>query len=118
MPKKVLIIEDDSDISELMEIVVKNEGYSVDVFQDLDNIEKEITKHKPDLIIMDLTIGSTDSTIYVKKLKKNKLTMHIPIIIVSAKTSLQEAYIHTKADAYLAKPFDIKDLVGMIKKLA
>lgn len=114
--KRVFIVEDDTDISELLEIIVKNAGFATEVFLELHNVEKKIIEQKPNLVIMDLFVGELDSTNLVKKLKKTKGMEKIPIIIVSAKNALPEIAKSAGADDFLAKPFNVKDLNTLLKK--
>ncbi len=114
--KNIWIVEDDPDINELIEIVLTNEGYKVKTFGDGGNIEKEIKKGKPNLIIMDLSMPGIGGAALTKKLKSKPSTKKIPIVLVSAKNSLEKIAKSSKADGFLPKPFDLKDLVSCVKK--
>ncbi len=113
--KTIFIIEDDRDISELMQIVIKDNGYKVKTFLEAENLENKIRKEKPSLLVMDLWIEGLDNTNLVKKLKKDPKTIDIPIILVSAKNSLEKIAKQTGADGFLSKPFNIKDLLKIIE---
>ncbi|HEY0220807.1 MAG TPA: response regulator [Candidatus Paceibacterota bacterium] len=114
--KTIYLVEDDRDISELMTIVLESESYGIKPFFASDKFTKTLEKQKPDLIIMDLSIGGTDGTSLVRKIKKDKENSKIPIILISAKNSLSEIAKGTKVSGFLPKPFDIKDLVKIVKK--
>jgi DNA-binding response OmpR family regulator len=115
--KIIFIVEDDQDILELMQIVIENENFTVKTFMDSEKAEREIELKKPDLLIMDLYIGGNDGAILVKNLKSAKGTKKMPVIIVSAKNSLEDIAHSCKAEGYLKKPFNIKDLTDLIKQL-
>ncbi len=117
MQKKIFIVEDDEDISELVQMVVVSEGHEAIPFDDIDKMESMLGK-KPDLIIMDLFIKGKDATSIARSLKKSKTTGKIPIILVSAKTSLAEIAKQCNVDAFLPKPFNLKDLKNLIAKLS
>ena len=117
MRKTIFIVEDDPDILELMQIVVENEGYNVRTFINAERAEKELELEQPDLLIMDLYVGEKDGAKIVKNLKRKKDTKKIPVIIVSAKNSLEEIAQDCKADGYLKKPFNIKDLTLLLSNL-
>ncbi len=117
MRKTIFIVEDDPDILELMQIVVENEGYNVKTFVETERAEKEIALEKPHLLIMDLYLGEKDGALLVKSLKRKKDTKKMPVIIVSAKNSLEDIARDCKADGYLKKPFDIKDLTTLLSNL-
>lgn len=114
--KTIFIVEDDPNISELIEIVLKEHGYSTKIFLTGKNIEKEVEKKLPNLIIMDLWMPDLDGASLTKKLKSNKNTSHIPIILVSAKNALEKITKKVKANGFISKPFNIKELVAIVKK--
>jgi DNA-binding response OmpR family regulator len=118
MKKTIFIVEDDRDISELIQIIVEGEGYGVKMFTNLTEVFPAALKDKPGLILMDLWISGEDAGGLIKTLKKRKDTCEVPIVIISAKNSLEKIVKQTGADGFLSKPFDIKDLVKIIKKFA
>ena len=113
----IFIVEDDPDISELIEIIVQGEGYKVKTFLKLDTVLSSVRTHMPDLILMDLFLHGTDSKLLIKKLKSDKKTSLIPIILVSAGNSLERIAEELHVDGCLPKPFNITDLTSLIKKL-
>jgi CheY-like chemotaxis protein len=119
MAKKILVIEDDKDIRDTIVYILKDEKY--DVIESGDSkILKHIHHHKPDLILMDnwLTEWKSDATgqQLSKKLKTDPSTSHIPIIIISAVSNIKEIAEEGLADSYLMKPFDMTELIAMVKK--
>ena len=116
--KTICIVEDNTAISELMKVIVEGEGFKVKTFLESGKVESYAIKSKPALIIMDLWIPGQGGASLVKILKAKKETKDIPIILVSAKNSLAKIAKQCKADAYLPKPFNVKDLVGMVQKFA
>lgn len=73
----------------------------------------------PDLIISDIMMPGTDGTEFARQIKGNRHTMHIPLVLLSAKTSNEEKIkgIEAGADAYIGKPFSISYLKAVIKRL-
>ena len=73
----------------------------------------------PDLIITDIMMPKIDGITLIKQLKSNKHTMHIPLIILSAKNTTDEKIegIESGADAYIPKPFNTQYLRSIIKQL-
>jgi len=114
--KLVFIVEDDPDICELIETVLTGQNFKVKIFADGKKIEAEIKKQKPNLIIMDLWMPGFDGAKITKTLKSKSNTKKIPIILVSAKNSLEKIAKQAQADSFLAKPFNIRDLIDIIKK--
>jgi DNA-binding response OmpR family regulator len=115
MSKTILIIEDDPDILDMMAYILRDEGYEVLPFLDCLPLQ-EILPLNPGLILMDnrLTAGSGKDA--CKKLKLDATTAHIPIILVSANRDLEQLTFESHADGFMAKPFDIDELVAIAKR--
>jgi two-component system phosphate regulon response regulator PhoB len=119
MAKKILVIEDDKDIRDTIALILKEENYDV-VDSGDSKILKHLHHHNPDLILMDnwLTEWKSDANgqQLSKQLKTDPATNHIPIIIISAVSNLKEIAEEGLADAWLMKPFDMEDLIAIVKK--
>ncbi len=116
MKNKILIIEDEPDIGEIMSITLTQSGYKVKVLANGKELKAHIAKFKPNVIMMDLWMPGVDGSLITKELKGKKLTKDIPIILVSARNNLEKIARQVKADGFLAKPFDISSLVSIVKK--
>ena len=119
MSKKILVIEDDKDIRDTIALILKEENYEV-VDSGDSKILKHLHHHNPDLILMDnwLTEWKSDANgqQLSKQLKSDPTTNHIPIIIISAVSNIKEIAEEGLADAWLMKPFDMADLIAIVKK--
>lgn len=119
MGKKIMVIEDDTDIRETMVFALEEEGYEVIASEDA-RILKKLGEHKPDLILLDnwLSDWKSDATgqQLSAQIKSNPLTSHIPVIIVSAVSNIKNIAADGLADDFLRKPFDLKELIGMVEK--
>jgi DNA-binding response OmpR family regulator len=119
MAHKILVIEDDKHIRDTICYILEEEKFEVISSGD-SKILKSIDKIKPDLILMDhwLTEWKSDATgqQLSKELKTNPDTKHIPIIIISAISNIKEIAEAGLADAYMRKPFDMAELVNLVKK--
>ena len=119
MAKKILVIEDDKDIRDTIVYVLEGEQYEVIASEDAKILIKLIDIN-PDLILLDnwLTDWASDANgSQISKMLKNDPTVsHIPVIIVSAVSNLKEIAAAGNADGYLKKPFDLVDLVDIVKK--
>ena len=119
MAKKILVIEDDKDIRDTLVYVLEEQGYEV-VSSEEAKILKSLDKIKPDLILLDnwLTEWKSDANgqQISKQLKSNPATSHIPIVIISAVSNIQEIAEAGMADDYLRKPFDLNDIINIVKK--
>lgn len=119
MAKKILVIEDDKDIRESIVYVLEEENYEVIASEDA-KILKRISDFNPDLILLDNWLSDWTSDAngqqLSKALKNDAATQHIPIIIISAVSNIKEIAEAGDADGYLRKPFDISELVKVVKR--
>ncbi len=114
----ILVIEDDSDISYFIGSEL-NALYNVTyAFNGEDGYEKAV-QTLPDVIITDVKMPGMDGFELTKKIRENELTAHIPIIMVTAKTSETDKIrgIEAGADAYLFKPFSSEELLLTIRNI-
>lgn len=121
MAKKILVIEDDKDIRDTLVYVLEEQGYEV-VSSEEAKILKSLNTIKPDLILLDnwLTEWKSDANgqQISKQLKSDPATSHIPIVIISAVSNIQEIAEAGMADDYLRKPFNLTDIIEIVKKYA
>lgn len=121
MAKKILVIEDDKDIRDTLVYVLEEQGYEV-VSSEEAKILKLLDTIKPDMILLDnwLTEWKSDANgqQISKQLKSNPATSHIPIVIISAVSNIQEIAEAGMADDYLRKPFNLTDIIEIVKKYA
>jgi two-component system phosphate regulon response regulator PhoB len=120
MAKKILVIDDDKDIRDIIVFILEEEKYEVISSGD-SRILKAINEHNPHLVIMDnwLTEWKSDASgqQLSLELKSNPATSHIPVIIISAVSNIKEIAEAGRADAYLKKPFDVIELTRLVTKL-
>ncbi|MBI2337732.1 response regulator [Candidatus Daviesbacteria bacterium] len=114
--KKVMIIEDDEGITDVLRTVIEMYGYEVVVAGD-NSIIEDVQNSLPDLLLMDVWMKECDGRKTCRHLKNQADTKHIPIIMVSATRDLIKSARDSGADDFLEKPFEIEDLVGKIQKL-
>lgn len=112
--QRILIVDDEEDIRDLLEIYLVNEGYDVikaaDGLEAIDVLEKEIF----DLIILDIMMPKMDGIQACMKIRKDK---NIPIIMLSAKSEDIDKILglNTGADDYVTKPFNPLEVVARVK---
>lgn len=115
----VLVVEDNVEIQDYVKDLLENSNYSViQAFNGLEGLQK-VTKHLPDLIITDIMMPEMDGTELIKKVKTNSITSYIPIIVLTAKTAIEDKRENFQlgADDYITKPFDDVILLSRIKNL-
>jgi two-component system phosphate regulon response regulator PhoB len=114
MPKTILLIEDDPDNLEMLTYILEEEGYHVIAANDCSQLG-DVLKFEPELILMDNWLPTISGTEACRKLKEDALTRHIPVILVSADHRLAELANGSMADGYINKPFDLEELVAVIR---
>ncbi len=119
MAKKILVIEDDKDIRESIQYALEEGGYVVTASED-SKILKQFDTIAPDMVLLDnwLTEWKSDANgqQISKELKSNAATSHIPVIIISAVSNIKEIAEAGLADGYLRKPFDLDELLALVKR--
>ncbi len=116
--KKLLIIEDDTDILQLLDFIFCEEGYKV-VLSENGSESKELSIMQPDLILLDLRLSTQgrEGVEICLRLKSQPATRHIPIILLSAERDIKQVCYDCGANNYVSKPFDIEHLSVMVKEL-
>lgn len=114
---KILIIEDDRDIVEMVEYNLKSEGYeTVSALNGEEGIALA-RKHRPDLIILDIMLPITDGFGVCRALKNEDIMAGIPIIILSARAQETDKVVGLElgADDYVTKPFSPRELIARMR---
>lgn len=114
MKKRILVIDDDYGILEVIKIILEEQDYSVDIASDKASVSFCFAKKIPDLIILDIWMSGIDGQRITRKLKKEKLTSKIPVIMVSANQNTEQIAKESGADNFLSKPFNIADLTALV----
>lgn len=112
--ERILLIEDDNKLCNLIKEYLDTKGYDVAITDDFINIDKEIEKNKPQLIILDINLPYFDGYYICREIRGKS---NIPIIIVSARSGEKDQVlaIDLGADDYLTKPFKLEILHSKIK---
>ena len=115
--KRILIIEDDPDILDLLNIIFEDEGYEIFSFNRGTTVEN-IHLLSPDLILLDVRIVGFEKTgdQLCSELKSVAETQNMPIILLSAENNLSSIASKCGANNFLAKPFEIKVLLNAVKE--
>jgi two-component system, OmpR family, alkaline phosphatase synthesis response regulator PhoP len=120
MPKmKILVVDDEADIRELVRLNLAREGYEV---LDCESGEQALRLSRskgPDLVVLDLMLPGIDGLEVCKRLKADPKTAQVPIVILTAKGEETDvvAGLEVGADDYVAKPFSGKVLVARVRRL-
>lgn len=109
--KKVLLVEDDIDMAEVVNHILTTYGFSVYTHSSGLKVDEVVKAYKPNLILLDIRLPGKPGTQVCKELKQ---ISDIPIILFSAEPNQQKLVSECNADAFLGKPFDINELIVSI----
>ncbi|MBK0380594.1 response regulator [Mucilaginibacter sp. SD-g] len=118
MNKTILVCDDDEGILDMLEIVLEDAGYHVIVVSNSLKIYEAIDKQKPDLVLLDLWMPVLSGDQVLRTLRKNPETDKLPVIIISASREGKHIADEAGANGFIAKPFDLDQLVNDVQKLA
>ena len=115
MKKRILVVDDNEAILEVVKLALEMTGCEVST-----SLTGDCFHHMehpfPDLILLDVMLSGEDGSEICEHLKKDEQTSHIPIILLSAHGSLQEAAERCGADDFLLKPFRLSELRETVKR--
>ena len=113
--RKILVVDDDMDILTLVKMTLTLNGYDTEVLSRWEGIDHSIEKFMPDLILLDVSLGGADGREICKRLKAQKDTQHIPIILFSANIEMEKNSGNCNAQAFISKPYDLHYFLQTIK---
>ncbi|MEE9929183.1 two-component system response regulator OmpR [Microvirgula aerodenitrificans] len=113
--KKILIVDDDPRIRELLLRYLQQQGFDADAYADASRLDQRLQQRRPDLIVLDLMLPGEDGLSVVRRLRATGET--IPIILLTAKGDDIDRIVGLEmgADDYLGKPFNPRELVARIQ---
>jgi DNA-binding response OmpR family regulator len=112
--KKILVVDDEPDILEFVQAILEDEGYTVATTSKGEYVETLHNGGLPNLILLDVLLSGKDGRTIARQLKSQEDTKHIPIIMFSAHPSAEQTAREAGADDFIAKPFEIDDLLEKI----
>ena len=116
--KRILVVDDDAQILKQLEKQLRDKGFEVTTALNGKEALKKIEKETPDLITLDVMMPEMDGYETCYHLKENPQTSKIPVIMVTSRGKMKTklASFSFGADFYIAKPFEIDELLGLVKK--
>ncbi len=119
MAKKILIIEDEENLVELLRFRLEANGYEVEAAYNGEEGLGKIKKIKPDIVVLDVMMPKMHGYEVCMRAKKNEATRNIPIIVLTAHTQTGDIDEAKKcgADYFISKPFEPTQLLEEIKRL-
>jgi DNA-binding response OmpR family regulator len=119
MAKRILIIEDEKDIRDLLEYYLRREGYEVRGAPDGNSGLQKMAREPYDLLILDLMLPELDGLEVCRILRSRPQTMNLPVIMLTAKVEEADRIVGLEmgADDYVTKPFSPREVVARVKAL-
>jgi two-component system alkaline phosphatase synthesis response regulator PhoP len=116
-PTKIIVIEDETDILEVISYNLSREGFKVITATDGKDGLRKIIDQSPDLVILDLMLPGVDGIDLCRRIKADPLTRRIPVVMVTAKGEESDVVLGlgVGADDYISKPFSPKELIARVK---
>jgi CheY-like chemotaxis protein len=115
--KKILIIDNDADVLDMIQEVLNYAGYEVVIKEGTDDIVALITEQKPDLVLIDFILNGVNGGEYCHRIKANPQTSSLPVIIMTAYSKVLLSLGDYGCNGYLAKPFDLDELINHVSRL-
>ena len=114
---KVLVVDDDNNICELLKLYLEKEGYGVIVAHDGDEAVVKFNALKPDVVLLDIMLPELDGWQVCREIRKKS---NVPIIMITAKSETFDKVLGLElgADDYIVKPFDTKEVIARIKAVS
>lgn len=113
--KTIYIVEDDDAIREILEVFLESENYDVKSFGSVTEFTNRDSSHKPDLYLFDVRLPDGSGIELCQQIRREKLNEGVPVFIMSAHAQYGETHNACKPDAFIAKPFDINQMLERIQ---
>ncbi|MCO5950535.1 response regulator [Mucilaginibacter flavidus] len=115
MSKKILVLDDDPDLLEVIDLLLTGEGYDILTLTNGEHFEKNIEQFCPDLILMDVMLAGLDGRKLCQRIKAN-LRNKMPVILISGTHDLQQVMNQIgPPNDFISKPFDIYELLKRVE---
>jgi len=117
MARKILVVEDEAPIRDMLCFVLEQNGYQAITAEDFPSAVNQLIEPYPDLVLLDWMIPGGSGIQFAKKMKQHELTRNIPIIMITARGEEEDKVrgLEVGADDYVTKPFSPKELMARIK---
>jgi CheY-like chemotaxis protein len=113
---KILLIDDDPDVRQLMGVMLKKEGYEVETASRREEAIELLEKEKPSLILLDVLLSGSDGRELCREIKSNESTKDIPVIMLSGHPSASQQFESYGANDFVAKPVQTESLLHKLSQ--
>ncbi|MBE0509735.1 MAG: phosphate regulon transcriptional regulator PhoB [Chromatiales bacterium] len=115
--KKILLVEDEAAIREMMRMALERAGYEISEAEDAIQAERQLSDGLPELVLLDWMLPGTSGIELARRLRKDEYTRELPIIMLTARSEEDDRIrgLESGADDYITKPFSPRELIARIK---
>lgn len=117
MHKKVVVVDDELAILEVLSVILQMEGYDAQTFCTGEKLLEKLGPNTPDLFLLDFSLPGETGDSIARKLKSTKATHDIPIIMLSAQHAIEPVALASGVNAFIPKPFSIDMLITAIHQV-
>jgi len=117
MSRRILVVEDEAPIREMLCFVLEQKGYQAVEAEDYDTAVTKLDEPFPDLVLLDWMLPGGSGINFIKHMKREELTRNIPVVMLTARGEEEDKVrgLEVGADDYITKPFSPKELVARLK---
>ncbi|ENY3829692.1 phosphate regulon transcriptional regulator PhoB [Vibrio cholerae] len=117
MSRRILVVEDEAPIREMLCFVLEQKGYQAVEAEDYDSAMSKLTEPFPDLVLLDWMLPGGSGINLIKHMKREEMTRNIPVVMLTARGEEEDKVrgLEVGADDYITKPFSPKELVARLK---
>jgi DNA-binding response OmpR family regulator len=113
----IVIFDDDTDVVELIKVILAPKGFAVHSYWELDNFLPKLEELQPCLVFMDYMVPPIGGKSAARQIKAHEQLGETPIVMISGVDNVEDVAEKAMADDYLKKPFEIAELDAIVKKL-
>ena len=115
--KRIVVLDDDPDIGIMIKMMLEFKGYEVTVIDRAEKIKDTIREVRPSMVIMDMLLSGRNGMDVCQELKNESSTATVPVMMMSAHPNAKDTCLKAGANAFIAKPFDMQELLGKVTDL-
>jgi DNA-binding response OmpR family regulator len=112
----IVILDDDDAILDAVALALEDSGFKVKTFSDVKKLNKLLKTYTPKVILLDILMAGVDGRKICVLLKSQQKTKKIPVIMMSAQMEMERESISCGAEDFIAKPFELEQLITKVKK--
>lgn len=114
---RILVVDDDPDISMMLKMMLEFKGYSVHTSDRAEDTHTRLQQKDIDLVIMDMLLSGVNGTDICTELKQSESTRDVPVMMISAHPNAREICLQAGANEFISKPFDMQEILSKIDEL-